>query len=141
MDGCGKPVTGHERIHGGIPDGREESLTTASLILQSLYSQIDDIGNKHLLLEDIIDHKQNQNAIDKRDAFVRMKNGVQRRKETTQGVISFPVSSAHARGCRKENGGSTIVHTEAHTRVPENGKQSSWQWRSAFAVSATWAEG
>ncbi len=67
-----------------FPDGREESLT-ANLILQSLYSQIDDKGNKHLLLDDIIDHKGNQNAIDKNDAFVRMKNGVQRRKETTQG--------------------------------------------------------
>jgi hypothetical protein len=67
-----------------FPDGREESLT-ANLISQSLYSQIDEEGNKHLLLDDIIDHKRNENAIDKSDAFVTMKNGVQRRKETTQG--------------------------------------------------------
>ena len=67
-----------------FPDGREESLT-ANLIAQSLYSQIDEEGNKHLLLDDIIDYKRNETAIDKRDAFVTMKNGVKRRKETTQG--------------------------------------------------------
>jgi hypothetical protein len=60
-----------------FPDGREESLT-ANLISQSLYSQIDKEGNKHLLLDDIIDHKRNENAIDKSDAFVTIKNGFQR---------------------------------------------------------------
>jgi hypothetical protein len=67
-----------------FPDGREESLT-ANIIAQHLYSQIDEEGNKHLLLDDIIDYKRSGNAIDKRDAFVTMKNGVRRRKETTQG--------------------------------------------------------
>ena len=67
-----------------FPDGCEESLT-ANLITQNLYSQIDEEGNKHLLLDDIIDHKRNENAFDKSDAFVTVKNGVQHRKETMQG--------------------------------------------------------
>ena len=46
--------------------------------------------------------------------------------------ISFQVASSHARGCRKENGRSTIVHEKVHTRVPKNGMLFSWQWRSVF---------
>ena len=56
-----------------FPDGCVEPLT-ANLILQSLYSQIDKEGNKHFLLDDIIDHKRNENTIKKSDAFVTMKN-------------------------------------------------------------------
>ncbi len=36
-------------------------------------------------MDDIIDHKQNENVIDKSDAFATLKNGVQRWKETMQG--------------------------------------------------------
>ena len=66
------------------PDEREESLT-ANPIAQNIYSQLDEEGNKYLLLDDIIDYKRNENAVDKSDAFITMKNGVRRRKETTQG--------------------------------------------------------
>ena len=38
-----------------------------------------------MLLDDIIDYKQNENAVDKSDAFITMKNGVRCRIETTQG--------------------------------------------------------
>jgi len=65
-------------------DGHNESLS-ANLIAQHLYSQIDDEGNRHVLLDDIIDHRRNDSAIDKSDAFVTMSNGVKRRKETTAG--------------------------------------------------------
>ena len=65
-------------------DGHSESIT-ANLIAQHLYSQIDDEGNRHILLDDIIDHRKGMQAIDKEDAFVTMSNGVKRRKQTTQG--------------------------------------------------------
>ena len=65
-------------------DGHSESLS-ANLIAQNLYSQLDEEGNRHVLLQDIVDHRRNDKAIDKADAFVKMKNGVRRRRETTQG--------------------------------------------------------
>ncbi|KAI2508005.1 Reverse transcriptase (RNA-dependent DNA polymerase) [Fragilaria crotonensis] len=65
-------------------DGHSEALA-ANLIAQHLYSQIDEEGNRHMLLDDIIDHRRTAQAIDKADAFVSMTNGVKRRKRTTQG--------------------------------------------------------
>ena len=54
-------------------------------LLKNLYSQIDEEGNRHILLEDIIDHWRSNSAIAKDDAFIMMKNGVKRRCETTKG--------------------------------------------------------
>jgi hypothetical protein len=65
-------------------DGHIESLS-ANLIAKNLYSQLDDEGNRHVLLSDIIDHRRDERAIDKADAFVHRKNGVKRRRETTLG--------------------------------------------------------
>jgi len=43
-------------------------------------------GKRHILLTDMVDHRRDERAIDKHDAFlVTMKNGVKRRLETTQG--------------------------------------------------------
>ena len=39
----------------------------------------------HVLLDDIVDHIRNKNAVDKEDAFIIMKNGVKQKRETTQG--------------------------------------------------------
>ena len=46
---------------------------------------IDEEENRHILLEDIIDHRQSNSAIDKDGTFIMMKNGVKRRRKTTQG--------------------------------------------------------
>ncbi len=56
-------------------DGHNESLS-ANLTAHHLYSQIDDKGNRHVLLDNIIDHRRNDSAIDKSDAFVTMSSGV-----------------------------------------------------------------
>ncbi len=61
-------------------DGHKKSLY-ANLIAQHLYSQIDDKGNRHVLLDDIINHGRNDSAIDKSDAFVTMSNGVGRKPQ------------------------------------------------------------
>ncbi|KAI2513140.1 Reverse transcriptase (RNA-dependent DNA polymerase) [Fragilaria crotonensis] len=65
-------------------DGHSESVS-ASLIAQNLYSQLDDKGKHHILLADIVDHRRDERAVDKRDAFVTTRNGVKRQRETTQG--------------------------------------------------------
>jgi hypothetical protein len=65
-------------------DGRTESIS-ANLIAQNLFSQIDDEGARHVLLDEIVDHRRSDSAIDKADAIMTMKNGVKRRRHTTQG--------------------------------------------------------
>jgi Reverse transcriptase (RNA-dependent DNA polymerase) len=65
-------------------DGRVESLS-ANMIAKNLYSQLDEEGKRHLLLADIVDHRRDERAIDKADAFIKRRNGVKRRLETTQG--------------------------------------------------------
>ena len=65
-------------------DGHVESMS-ANLIAQHLFSQVDEEGHRYILLDDIIDFRRDGNAIDKADAFVIMRNGVRRRRQTTQG--------------------------------------------------------
>ena len=65
-------------------DGHCESLS-ANIIAQHLFSQIDEEGHRHLLLDDIIDFRRDDTAVDKEDAFVIMRNGVRRHKLTTSG--------------------------------------------------------
>jgi hypothetical protein len=65
-------------------DGHVESLS-ANLIAQHLFSQVDEEGHRHILLDDIIDFRRDETAIDKADAFITMRNGVKRRRKTTQG--------------------------------------------------------
>ena len=67
-----------------IFDGHSEALSS-NLIAQNLFSQIDEEGERHVLLDDIIDHRRNATALDKEDAFITMSNGVKRRRQTTQG--------------------------------------------------------
>jgi hypothetical protein len=50
-----------------------------------MFSQVDEEGHRHLLLDDITDFHKNETAIDKEDAFVEMANGVRRWRYTTQG--------------------------------------------------------
>ena len=59
-------------------DGHSEALS-ANLIAQHFYSETDEEGNVHVLLDDIVDHKRNENAVDKEDAFIIVKNGVKQR--------------------------------------------------------------
>jgi hypothetical protein len=64
-------------------DGHVKSMS-ANSIAQHLFSQIDEEGHQHVLLDDIIDFEKDDTAVDKADAFVTMKNGVKRRRQTTQ---------------------------------------------------------
>lgn len=78
------PLLDTRRYEVEFSDGHSEELS-ANLIAQHLYSQIDEEGERHILLDDIVDYRMNDKAVRKEDAFVLMNNGVRRRKETTQG--------------------------------------------------------
>jgi hypothetical protein len=58
-------------------DGHQESIS-ANLIAQHMFSQVDEEGHRHLILANIIDHRSDNLAIPKEDAFVVMRNGVRR---------------------------------------------------------------
>ena len=67
-----------------FPDGHRASLA-ANTIAENLFSQVDPEGNRHVLFDEIIDHRRNGNEVKMEDAFVTTKTGTRRRRETTVG--------------------------------------------------------
>jgi hypothetical protein len=67
-----------------FPDGYKTSLA-ANAIAENLYAQVDEEGNRHVLFEEIIDHRTTGKEVKQQDAFVTASNGTRRRRETTQG--------------------------------------------------------
>ena len=57
----------------------------ANAIAENLFSQIDDEGNRHVLFDEIADHRTNGKQITQQDAFVVTQTGTHRRRETTIG--------------------------------------------------------
>ena len=65
-------------------DGHTEELM-ANIIAENLFAQIDDEGNRFVLLDDIIDHRKSEEALSGDDAFVISDNNMRHRRRTTQG--------------------------------------------------------
>ena len=65
-------------------DGEKE-LLAANSIAENLFAQIDDDGNRQVLMDDIIGHRSNEHAVKQQDAFIVTNTGTKRRKETTKG--------------------------------------------------------
>ena len=65
-------------------DGEKASLT-ANYIAENLFAQVDDEGNRHVLMKEIIDYRTNGTELKQQDAFVTTKTGTKRRRETTKG--------------------------------------------------------
>jgi hypothetical protein len=57
----------------------------ANAIAENLFAQVDEEGNRHVLFDEIIDHRTNGKEIKQQDAFVTMSNGTKRRRESTLG--------------------------------------------------------
>ena len=58
---------------------------TANSIAQNLFAQVDEEGHRHVLFDEIVDHRTDGKEMKQQDAFVTTKSGTQRRQETTQG--------------------------------------------------------
>ena len=67
-----------------FPDGSVRQYA-ANIIAENLYSQVDDEGFRYQLLDEIIDHKTDEQAISKGDGFVYTQSGQKRRRMTTKG--------------------------------------------------------
>ena len=65
-------------------DGHKASLT-ANSIAQNMFAQVDEEGNRHVILDSIIDYRTNGKEVQEQNAFIKSKNGGRRRKETTKG--------------------------------------------------------
>ncbi len=65
-------------------DGHKASLA-ANVIAENLFAQIDDEGNRHVLFEEIMDHRTNGRQVLQQDAFILNRSGTRRRRETTIG--------------------------------------------------------
>ena len=65
-------------------DGATETLT-ANIIADNLLAQVDEEGQRQILLDKIIDYRRNNDAVHKIDAFIKTSTGNRRRKMTTKG--------------------------------------------------------
>ena len=65
-------------------DGEWTSLA-ANNIAENLFAQIDDEGNRQVLMDEIIGHRSNEHAVKQQDTFITTKTGAKRRRETTKG--------------------------------------------------------
>ncbi len=66
------------------PDGHKASLA-ANAIAENMFAQVDDEGNRHVLFEEIVDHRTDGSEVKQQDAFLTTRNGNKRRRETTKG--------------------------------------------------------
>jgi hypothetical protein len=66
------------------PDGHKASLA-ANAIAENMFAQVEDKGNRHVLFEEIIDHRTNGTEVKQQDAFLTTRNDNKRRRETTKG--------------------------------------------------------
>ena len=67
-----------------FPDGAVQQYA-ANIIAENLYSQIDEEGQRYLFLDYIIDHKSNELAVQKDDAFIIDSSGRKKKRMTTKG--------------------------------------------------------
>jgi len=65
-------------------DGRKASLA-ANAIATNMFAQIDDDGNRFVLLDSIVDHRTDGTELQHDDTFVTSRNAGRRRKMTTKG--------------------------------------------------------
>ena len=65
-------------------DGERTSLS-ANHIAENLFAQVDDEGNRQVLMKEIIDYSTNGQEVKHQDAFIMTRTGTKRREETTKG--------------------------------------------------------
>lgn len=65
-------------------DGHKAAMS-ANAVAQNLFAQVDEEGNRHVLFEEIVDHRTDGTEVKQQDAFLTSQNGNKRRRETTKG--------------------------------------------------------
>ena len=62
-----------------------KAVLAANAIAINMFAQVGQEGNRHVLFNEIIDHRTDGSEIKQDDAFITSHNGVRRRRETTKG--------------------------------------------------------
>jgi hypothetical protein len=65
-------------------DGHTTTMS-ANKIAECLFAQVDQEGNRLLLLDEVVDHRSTKDAITHADAFTNTSNERRRRRQTTKG--------------------------------------------------------
>ena len=65
-------------------DGSNKALT-ANIIAENLLAQVDEEGHRQMMIDEIVDHRVQSNAIPKSEGTYSLQNGITRRKRTTRG--------------------------------------------------------
>ena len=65
-------------------DGIKQSLS-ANYIAENFFAQVDQDGNRQVLLDEIIDYRTTSKEVKQQDAFITTRTGTKRRRETTIG--------------------------------------------------------
>ena len=65
-------------------DGHKASLA-ANAIAENMFAQVDEEGNRHVLFQEISDHRTDGSEVKQQDAYITTRNGNKRRRETTKG--------------------------------------------------------
>jgi hypothetical protein len=71
-----------------FPDGHSEEYT-ANVITKNMYAQCDEEGNQLLMLQDIVRHKMNWNAVECADMYIKV--GINKQIRKTMKVWNFCV--------------------------------------------------
>ena len=64
----------------------EKYAFSANVIAENMFTQIDEEGNHHVLMEKITDYRFDEAVVKSHDAFVTPSFGTKHRRQTTQGV-------------------------------------------------------
>ena len=78
------PLLDHRQYEVMYEDGHSEILT-ANIIAENLLSQVDDRGHRHLMIDEIEDHRVSKNAIPMSEGTYTTSRGLKKRKVTTRG--------------------------------------------------------
>ena len=65
-------------------DGHKAAIA-ANSIAMSMFAQVDSEGNRHVIFDEIVDHRIDGTQIEQKEAFIQSKNGGRRRRQTTKG--------------------------------------------------------
>ena len=65
-------------------DGKKQSLS-ANFITENVFAQVDQDGNRQVLLNEIINYRTTGKEVKQQDAFITTRTGTKRRCETTIG--------------------------------------------------------
>ena len=78
------PLTDTRKYDVEFVDGRLQVLS-ANIIAENLLAQVDDEGQRHILLDEIIDHRKTSDAIPKEKGTYMSPSGFEKKKITTRG--------------------------------------------------------